>query len=158
MRLRLVREPSSATSTLSVLFLDGHYYAFMLEDVLRERAGVPVSVWKVTGKTAIPAGLYQVVISRSERFSREASARAGAAVDVETPELVHVSGFSGIRIHPGNTAVDTEGCLLPGFERQADRVLKSRPAYVQLLERLRAAERRGEANWIAIENPLEVVA
>ena len=158
MNLRLVREPSSATSTLSVLFLDGHYFGFMLEDIIRERAGVPVSVWKVKGKTAIPAGVYRVAITRSERFSREASARAGAAVDVETPELVHVPGSSGIRIHPGNTAVDTDGCLLPGFARQADRVLKSRPAYVQLLERLRAAERRGDANWIAIENPLEAAA
>lgn len=57
---------------------------------------------EVYGKTAIPTGHYQVEITYSHRFKRLLLI------------LVSVPGFAGIRIHPGNRHIDTEGCLLPG--------------------------------------------
>ena len=73
---------------------------WVLEDQVREVVGEPVSEWKVPGKTAIPAGRYKVLITFSNRFQKL------------MPQLMDVPGFTGVRIHAGNTAADTEGCLL----------------------------------------------
>jgi hypothetical protein len=135
--LRLIREPSLQGATLGCLFVDGHWQAFTLEDELREVPGQPVDAWKVPGETAIPAGVYRVVITYSQRFQRP------------LPLLVDVPGFSGIRLHPGNTIADTSGCVLVGRDRHAGRVLQSRKAFADLFAALTLA---GDS-WIAIENP-----
>jgi hypothetical protein len=150
MNLRLVREPSREGATLGALYVDGVWHCWVLEDEIRERPGVEVAVWKVPTRTAIPAGRYRVVVSRSNRFSRAASQAAGRPVDVYTPELLEVPGFEGIRIHPGNTAADTDGCLITGRVRDDAKVLSSAVAYQALLALLRAAT---APIWIDIENP-----
>jgi hypothetical protein len=50
-----------------------------------------------------------------------------------------VPQFSGIRIHPGNTAKDTEGCILVGRRRGADEVYESRLAFDALFLKIAAA-------------------
>jgi hypothetical protein len=131
--LRLVREPSADGATFGVLFVDGRFECFTIEDQVRSGPKVP-------GKTAIPAGRYQVVVTPSARFQRR------------LPLLVDVPGFSGIRIHPGNTINDTDGCLLPGtrIERTALAVRESRVAFQRLFAKLEAAD--GDQVWITIEN------
>lgn len=141
MTLRIVREPSIDGATLSVWFVNGHYECFGLEDQMRERSGTPVTSWKVAGQTAIPAGEYALVITPSARFKRR------------LPLLVDVPGFTGIRIHPGNTIADTEGCLLPGRLRAAARVGESRVACDRLVAKLEAAIARGESVSVRLENP-----
>ena len=136
--LRLIREPSLEGATHGVLFVDGRYQCFSLEDEVREQVGRPVEDWKVPGQTAIPAGRYRVVITQSQRFQRE------------LPLLVDVPGFTGIRIHAGNAPPDTEGCILVGNDRQPGRVLQSRLALEALLDRLRQAS---DPVFIGIENP-----
>lgn len=138
MTLRVVREPSVDGSTLSVWFVDGHFECFGLEDQLREQQGQPVTAWKVPGQTAIPSGRYCVQLTYSARFKRR------------LPLLLDVPGFTGIRIHPGNTIEDTAGCLLPGSLRAANRVGNSRAAFDRLYERL--AHATGPID-IRIENP-----
>lgn len=135
MRIRVVREPSIDDATLSVWFVDGRYECFGLEDELRA-PGV-----KVPGATAIPPGSYNVVITASSRFGRP------------LPLLVDVPGFSGIRIHPGNTLNDTSGCLLPGRLRAAARVGESRIAFDKLFQKIDAALARGEHVTCRVENP-----
>lgn len=139
MRLHLFRHAFTERSTTGLLFIGSDFECFILEDVVREAPGFPVAEWKVKGKTAIPRGTYRVVISHSHRFQKE------------TPELLDVPGFLGIRIHPGNTDADTEGCLLPGRTRTRDFVGQSRFAYDQLAAKLRAALDRGETIDITVE-------
>src|SRR3990167_2356453 len=154
MRLRVIREPSINGATLGRLYVNGVWQCWTLEDEIREVAGQPVEQWKVEGRTAIPAGRYRVVISRSDRFSREASKVAGKPIDVETPELLNVPGFAGIRMHAGNTVADTEGCPVVGKDRGPGVVRQSRVAYAALMERIAADH---EDIWIGIENPQTIV-
>lgn len=138
MTLRLIREPSVKDVTLGSLYVNGVWFSWCLEDAIREVPGQPVSAWKVPGQTAIPAGRYRVVINRSQRFNRM------------LPQLLDVPGFSGVRIHPGNTIEDTEGCLLLGYDRFAGAVGRSRAACEALLAKL--MDEPSEC-WISIENP-----
>lgn len=74
-----------------------------LEDGVREVSGIPVREWKVPGQTAIPVGRYEIKRTRSSRFGRDML------------QVMNVPGFEGIRIHSGNSAKDTEGCILVGL-------------------------------------------
>lgn len=138
MNLRLIREPSLKGATLGVLFVDGRFTSHTLEDEIRERAGEPVSAWKIPGVTAIPAGRYRVIVTPSHRFKRP------------LPLLVDVPGFEGIRMHTGNKHQDSEGCILVGRRRDDDEVFESKLAFDELFARI--ARATGDI-WIRIENP-----
>lgn len=140
--VRVIREPSLSGATLGVLFVDGHFRAFTLEDEIRERAGEPVSAWKIPGQTAIPQGQYRMRLSWSPRFERL------------LPEVLAVPGFTGIRIHAGNRDRETAGCLLVGFQRAHAVIRESRPAVEALQEQIALAEQRDEPVWLRIENPV----
>lgn len=71
---------------------------------------------KRPGITAIPTGRYEICLTFSNRFQRT------------LPLLLDVPGYAGIRIHPGNTAHDTEGCILLGKIVVEDHLLDSRAA------------------------------
>ena len=66
------------------------------------------------------------------------------------PLLLDVDGFEGVRIHPGNTDKDTEGCLLPGARYAQDAVLDSRKAFSQLYDKIANGLEEGEV-WITIK-------
>lgn len=125
MTIEVKRRPSTAQSTLSEWLVNGAFECYGIEDVVR-----PASEAKVYGKTAIPAGTYQVIISWSPRFKRQ------------LPLLLNVPGFAGVRIHPGNTAADTEGCLLPGTGAGSNTVTNSRVAFEKLFKKIEAAAKK----------------
>ena len=145
MILVLLRHPSTPIATIGRLWMDGEPFCWTLEDPVRERPGVPVSDWKIPGKTAIPAGRYGVVLTMSPRFKRE------------LPLLVDVPGFAGVRIHAGNRATDTEGCILPGMDRGDDFVGRSKEAEAALIYRLSAARTRGDPVTLDVRNHDEEV-
>jgi hypothetical protein len=132
MKLDIYRKWFSDNSTIGELFVNQQFFCYTLEDTCRQMLGKPVKEWKVYAKTAIPAGSYPVIIDFSSRFK------------VEMPHVLDVEGFSGIRIHPGNSAKDTEGCILVGASRSTDFVGMSRNTYEKLMDRLEAAYNRGE--------------
>lgn len=87
---------------------------------------------------AIAPGRYTVVVTWSPRFRRW------------LPLLVGVHGREGIRIHAGNTAKDTEGCILVGENREVGKVLNSR-ATLQRLMRLLNKREEGESLYLTVE-------
>ena len=93
---------------------------------------------KVVGLTAIPEGSYLVVITKSPRFRRW------------LPLLVGVPGFTGIRIHSGNMAADTRGCILVGENTIVGRLTSSRATLTKLITAIMAASDHGESVWITI--------
>jgi hypothetical protein len=135
MDLKLVRTDLTSQSTVGELYVDGKFECYTLEDVVR-----PV---KIKGMTAIPAGGYEVVISHSARFQRL------------LPLLLNVPNFDGIRIHAGNTAADTEGCLLVGQAKASNAISGSRNAFNALFAKLQAAAAR-EKIFIEIGQGAEV--
>ena len=134
MNLRVIREPSTVAATMGILLIDGVFTCWTLEDVVR-----PV---KIPGETAIPAGRYDVRLSLSQRFQKV------------LPEILAVPGFTGIRIHAGNTQADTHGCLLVGRIRAYDRVEESKLALMNVMEHLRRATTAGDPITITIEDAL----
>jgi hypothetical protein len=141
MEITLQRNPSKGGFTLGKLSVNEQFLCYTAEDVIREKRGVPVAQWKVAGQTAIPSGRYKVVVSMSNRFKRP------------LPELLNVPGYTGVRIHPGNTAADTEGCILPGVGAYSAGVTQSRAAFGALFKRIQEAIAVGEDVHITIKNP-----
>ncbi len=90
-----------------------------LEDCVR-----PDSI-KIPGQTAIPAGEYKLILDYSEKFKKI------------MPHILDVPGFSGIRIHSGNTEADTEGCILVGAYDGSDSLIGSRAMYDLLIALIR---------------------
>lgn len=118
MKLTLKRNFKGPDYTIGKLYIDGHYFCDTLEDTVRP-AGQ-----KIAGRTAIPAGDYKVIKSYSPRFKKI------------LPEILDVPGFSGVRIHAGNTAKDTDGCLLLGLNKTKGAVLDSQTTMAYFMARV----------------------
>ena len=142
MKFILQRGQSKQGVTLSRLSLGDKFICDVLEDEVREVKGQSVDKWKVHGKTAIPTGTYEIVAQDSPRF--------GPA----TLTLLNVPGFQFIRIHAGNAAEDTEGCLLPGLRISDTRVASSRAALAHIREIILPALQAGEHVTIEIRGAL----
>src|SRR3990167_646821 len=110
--LKHKREKRTKNSTIGSLFINDKFFCYVLEDVDRDmnKDGDlnDLGEAKVFGETAIPSGIYKVTLSQSVRFKRL------------LPEIHNVKGFSGVRIHRGNAAKDSHGCLLVGYQRGDD--------------------------------------
>lgn len=132
MQLRVERLQLDHDVTIGALSVDDEFHCWTLEDTVREMRGKPVESWKVPGDTAIPIGAYRVVVDFSQRFQRQ------------LPLLERVPGFSGVRIHAGNTTADTEGCILVGNDRLAKSIARSQLALAALMTKLNEAIRKGE--------------
>lgn len=103
---------------------------------------------KVAGATAIPTGRYRIVMAHSPAFSTRSWAQKDHG---RVPLLEGVKGFDGIRIHPGNSAAHTRGCILLGLNTERGRVTSSQAYYRLLLDNyLLPAWRRGEDVYITV--------
>jgi hypothetical protein len=128
MILELIRQHFTPASTIGSLSINGVFECYILEDVCREpEPGLWRPELKIATKTAIPYGSFAVSITESERFKRR------------LPLLLNVPSFSGVRIHPGNDALATDGCLLTGQTQSTDYVGNSRLAFEALFAKLDAA-------------------
>lgn len=152
MELSLKRGPSLQGATLGDLCADGVWQCFTLEDVVREpdvhafdsgfrtTAGHAewVASWKIPKVTAIPRGRFRVTITFSLHFGRD------------LPLINGVPGFDGVRMHSGNKAADTEGCILVGQTKEANLLYKSRLAFDSLYAKIQAALQGGGECFITV--------
>lgn len=139
MKLRVVRDKFNAKQTLGRLYIDDQLECYTLEDVVREVPGQLVASWKISGQTAIPCGVYRVILSLSVHFGRI------------LPLLLDVLGFEGVRLHPGNTEADSEGCILLGDIRFVTYIGASRIAAARVQAKIQAALDHGESVTVSIE-------
>ena len=121
MKLELTRVFIAEDYTIGHLAIDGEHFCDTLEDVPRDI--------KIPDRTCIPKGSYKVVINYSNRFKKS------------MPQLLNVPGFDGIRIHPGNNADDTSGCILVGENTIKGGLTKSLDTYNALYEKMLNATR-----------------
>jgi hypothetical protein len=123
MKIQLYRDTFTEKSTIGSMYIDGVFECYTLEDVIR--------LEKVYGQTAIPCGVYKIVLNFSPKYNRI------------MPQIIEVPNFEGIRIHSGNKAEDTEGCILVGQSKSKDWINNSVKAYKNLFTKL---EKAFEAN------------
>lgn len=142
MELNIKRIARRETYTIGRLYIDGKYFCDTLEDKDRGlRQDMPIAVIRATkrkGITAIPTGRYRVTLAvQSPKFSKRAIYQF---CNGYLPRLINVPGYDGVLIHIGNTARDTEGCLLVGKNTQIGKVLDSRKTFIELYDRLLGAK------------------
>ena len=153
MKLTLKRRYKGADYTIGSLYVDGQYFCDTLEDrdrgLTKDTPPYIAKFKKVFGKTAIPAGEYRVTVAIfSPRFGSRSFYRKACGGRV--PRLLDVPFFDGVLIHVGNTAADTDGCILVGENKVKGQVVNSRETFKRLYPLLWAAYKRNETITIEI--------
>lgn len=129
--MRIANRP---TYCIGKLYVDGQYLCDTIEDTDRglddRMSEEDILKLKVKGETAIPSGIYPVTITYSPKYKKQ------------MPLINNVKGYSGVRIHSGNTSKDTEGCVLVGLNKEVGKVLDSRKIYNVLFRELVSTKER----------------
>lgn len=105
MKITVERITSDNETTVSMIFVDGVFQCFGLEDEYRET--------KVPQETRIPSGKYPVSLRTvggfHNRYKKKFSDIHNGMLHIQ-----NVPNFEYILIHVGNTDENTAGCLLVG--------------------------------------------
>lgn len=118
MNIELHRKWRKKGYSIGILYINGQRICETLEDedrgLTQAQSLEVIKARKIKGETAIPLGTYQIAWTYSPRFKKM------------LPLLMNVPGYDGIRIHSGNRAKDTEGCILCGRNTETGTVTNSR--------------------------------
>jgi len=111
MEIDIFRFSDDGDSTLGLMFIDGAFFCYTLEDEFR-----PV---KLKHETRIPAGTYElgimdVITPMTQKYRARHNWFEFFTV------LKDVPGFSHIYVHYGNTDEDTSGCILVGDAQKSN--------------------------------------
>ena len=143
MQFRLHRRHLAPDYTIGSLYINGVYLCDTIEDKVRDlnKDGDldDPGEEKVYAETAIPYGPYAMDLTMSPKFQRL------------LPLIQDVPHFTGIRIHRGNTAKDSAGCIIPGENTDPGRVINSTKYELIIVEKMLEAIRYGEQILIKIE-------
>lgn len=146
LKLLLTRNWKKSEYTIGRLSVRGEFFCNTLEDTVRDLTKTE----KVYGKTAIPAGTYEVSMNIiSPKYSKKPTYKW---CDGRMPCLLGVPNFKGILIHPGNTADDSLGCILVGENKVKGRLVNSQKTFRRLWKILDEAYHNGERIEIEIQN------
>ena len=142
--LRVERKWKKKDHTIGNLYINDVFFSNILEDTVRglrqDMTPEEIKKIKIHGQTAIPSGRYEIRVTLSARFRRR------------LPILLNVPGYAGVRIHPGNTDANTEGCLLPGKNDRVGQVSNSRATMAILQQRIEETIARGGKVFIEIKD------
>ena len=153
MRLQLKRIYTCKDYTIGHLYINNEYICDTIEDTDRmldnSMTVEQILKVKVQNKTAIPTGTYNILMDVvSPKYSKKQY-----YMDIckgKVPRLDGIKGFAGVLIHVGNTAADTAGCLLVGYNKAKGMVLNSKSAFEKLYPILKAAYNRKESISITV--------
>lgn len=147
MEILVKRGPTMKDATIGELSIDGVFQCYTLEDAVREpdngfssfgKTPQWVATWKVQNKTAIPRGRYKIGLHNSPHFK------------CIVPILESVTGYSDVLIHWGNSAIDTDGCILVGQTKEANLIYKSKAAWQALYPKISAAIALGQPVYVTV--------
>lgn len=148
MELKLVRKYKKDTYTIGLLYVNGKFFCNTCEDKDRGlTTDMPLSKIKevkVAALTAIPSGMYKI---RMDTISPKYSLKPWYFSNChggKMPRLENVPGWSGVLIHPGNTAADSEGCILVGKNDVTGMVTNSKATFLELYKKMYAAYQKNE--------------
>lgn len=137
---KLIREPSQnvvggESFTPGKMYLDGVLFCQTCEDMDRKLEAGGVKIPKVT---AIPRGRYRLVTSFSNHFQKV------------LPEVLDVKGYSGVRIHGGNKAEHSEGCILTGKVRTKTGIAQCQETVQRIIDTIDDSAELGIETWLEV--------
>lgn len=113
---------------ISKMYLDGEYFTDVIEDKIRDLNNDgdlnDPGEEKVYGKTAIPKGIYTLILSYSPKFKRI------------LPRILNVPHFEGILIHNGVDEKSSAGCLILGDNKIKGKVVNSKKRLEEFITKL----------------------
>lgn len=146
MKLKVVRKYPRETYCIGKLYVDGTYFCDTLEDRIvdkNENGKFDNGEKKVYGKTAIPYGKYSITFTYSPKFAAKPKYAEFLKKGL-MPLLNNVPQFETVRIHGGNTAEDTLGCLLVGRNTVVGKLTESLNTFKKLYQKMWKAYSDGE--------------
>lgn len=151
MKLKIDRRWPKSGYTIGNFYVSGKKRCNSLEDtdrgLLQSMPVGKINQLKVYGRTAIPKGTYKVILSVSPKFKDRSWAKK---YDGLVPEILNVKGYSGVRVHPANSASQVEGCVATGDNTKVGRLTNSTKRYYELMDLLVPAWKKGEDITIEI--------
>lgn len=134
----------NAQVTFGDIYISNEYFCPTLEDEVREVPFRPVTDWKVWGSTAIPSGIFDLVLERSPKFGPR------------TPTLLRVPYYTEVRLHGGIDIDSTEGCIVVGDAQDRFAMTISGAKFHHVLDKLKDAIeptlKRGERVYFQVRN------
>lgn len=155
MKILIDRKWKKEGYTIGKLYVDGVFFSNTLEDRDRGLTSTmsieEIKKKKKAGDTAIPTGTYKVRMDiSSPRFSKS-NWYIKNCNGAKMPRLKDVPGYNGVLVHCGNTAKDTEGCILVGKNDVKGIVTKSKDYFLKLYNIMYTAYKKGESIEITIK-------
>ena len=155
MELTLKRIALRSEYTIGKLYVDGEYVCDAIEDTVRDLdkdGKFANGEVKIPGKTAIPYGRYEITMKvKSPKYSNFSKYSWAKKYDGYLPRLLNVPHFDGVLIHVGNSALDSEACVLVGENKVVGKVINSVNTFRRLMdEYLVPAKKRNENIVITI--------
>ena len=155
MELTLKRIALRSEYTIGKLYVNGEYVCDTIEDTVRDLdkdGKFANGEVKIPGKTAIPYGRYEITMKvKSPKYSNFSKYSWAKKYDGYLPRLLNVYQFDGVLMHVGNSALDSEGCIIVGENKVVGKVINSVNTFRRLMDDyLVPAKKRNENIVIAI--------